>query len=93
MFNTLRFLMSTNGRPATRKTERQARLEMGVIRFGETSVSCVLRNLSEAGAALDVGPQRDIADRFTLIIFPSQKLYSCNVVWRNGRRIGVSFEK
>lgn len=77
--------MSTSERAKTRKTERKAVLDMGVIRFGDTSVSCVLRNLSETGAALDVGPQRDVADRFTLILFLTQRLYSCNVVWRKGR--------
>jgi hypothetical protein len=74
-----------------RKAKRRAVLEMGLIRFGDMSMCCVLRNLSEAGAALDVGPQRGIPDQFTLVAFPNKKIYSCNVVWRERRRIGVAF--
>jgi hypothetical protein len=74
-----------------RKAKRRAVLDMGLIRFGDMSMCCVLRNLSEAGAALDVGPQSGIPDQFTLVVFPNKKNYSCNVVWREGRRIGVAF--
>jgi hypothetical protein len=45
-----------------RKASRRPVLEMALIRFGEMSVGCVIRNLT---AALDVGSQRDIPDRFT----------------------------
>jgi hypothetical protein len=41
-----------------RRAKRRQVLDMGLIRFGDMSVSCVLRDLSEVGAALDVGPQR-----------------------------------
>ena len=75
-----------------RKHKRLKRLlEMGLIRFGECSVACVLRNFSEIGAALDVGVQDFIPDQFKLIIVPKKKVISCNVIWRKGSRIGVSF--
>jgi PilZ domain len=74
-----------------RRTNRRAVLDMGLIRIGEMSVSCVVRDISEGGATLDIGPQRGIPDQFTLIVLPKQKIYSCNVVWREYRRIGVSF--
>ena len=74
-----------------RKANHHHVLDMGLIRFGEMSVGCVIRNLTEAGAALDVGPQSDIPDQFTLIVVAKKKIYSCNVVWRKNRRIGVSF--
>ena len=74
-----------------RRAKRRQVLDMGLIRFGEMSVSCVLRDLSDAGAALDVGPQSGIPNHFALIALSSKKIYSCKVVWRNGRRIGVAF--
>jgi hypothetical protein len=74
-----------------RKTRRGPVLDMGLIRFGELSMSCVLRNMSEAGAALDIGSQVGIPDQFTLIVLPQKKIYSCNVIWRKERRIGVQF--
>ena len=74
-----------------RKKFRNRVLDTGLIRFGDMSVACFLRNLSEAGAALDVGPQSSIPDQFTLIVIQKRKIYSCNVIWRKGARIGVSF--
>jgi hypothetical protein len=74
-----------------RKTPRRRVLDTGLIRFGDFSVCCVLRNFSEMGVALDVGPQSFIPDRFTLIVVRKKKIYSCSVVWRKGTRIGVSF--
>ena len=74
-----------------RKAGRRHVTDTALIRFGEMSVGCVIRNLTDAGAALDVGPQGDIPDQFTLIVMATKKIYSCNIVWRKGRRIGVSF--
>ena len=76
-----------------RRAKRRQVLDMGLIRFGDMSVTCVLRDLSEVGAALDVGPQRGIPDQFTLIVVPKKKIYSCNVMWRIGGRIGVTFRQ
>jgi hypothetical protein len=74
-----------------RKTKRRRVLDTGLIRFGDMSICCVVRNLSEAGAALDIGAQCGIPDQFTLIVVPQKKIYSCAVVWRKDRRIGVRF--
>jgi hypothetical protein len=74
-----------------RKNKRRAILDSGLIRFGDMSMSCVIHNLSNSGVALDVGPQVGIPDQFTLIDVAAKKIYSCNVVWRKGRRIGVAF--
>jgi PilZ domain len=74
-----------------RKTRRRRVLDTGLIRFGDMSICCVVRNLSEAGAALDIGSHVGIPDQFTLIVVPQKKIYSCGVVWRKDRRIGVRF--
>jgi hypothetical protein len=73
-----------------RRAARRQVLDTALIRFGETSACCVVRNLSERGALLDIGSQTGIPDQFTLIV-PKKKIYSCNVVWRKGRRIGIAF--
>lgn len=75
-----------------RKTPRHRVLDTGLIRFGELSVCCVIRNFSDSGAALDVGPDGLIPDRFKLIVVRKKKVIPCNVVWRKGTRIGVSFD-
>jgi len=50
-------------------------MDMALIRFGEMSVSCVISNLTDEGAALDVGPQSDIPDQFTLIVMAENNLF------------------
>ena len=74
-----------------RKTQRRPALDKALIMFGDISIGCVLRNVSEGGAALDIGSQIGIPDQFTLIVLPQKKIYSCNVIWRKERRIGIQF--
>ncbi len=74
-----------------RRAKRRGVLDMGLIRIGDISVSCIVRNISDAGAALEIGPQSGIPDQFKLIVLPKQKIHACTVVWRKDRRIGVSF--
>jgi hypothetical protein len=74
-----------------RTTQRRPALEIGLIRFGDISASCVLRNVSEGGAALDIGSQVGIADQFTSVVLLQKKIYSCNVIWRKERRMAVQF--
>ena len=74
-----------------RQASRRRVMDLALIRFGEMSVGCVIRNLTDEGAALDVGPQNDVPDQFTLVVMTKKKIYSCNVVWRKNHRIGVSF--
>ena len=74
-----------------RKTRRDRVLETGLIRFGDLSVPCVIRNLSEIGAALEIGVQRFVPDQFTMIVVRKKKIYSCTVIWHKGTRLGVSF--
>ena len=73
-----------------RKASRRRVMDLALIRFGEMSVGCVVRNPTDEGDALDVGPQSDIPDQFTLVVMTKKKIYSCNVVWRKNHRIGVS---
>src|SRR5258708_38301253 len=69
-----------------RKTKRLRVLDTGLIRFGDMSICCVVRNLSEAGAALDIGSQVGIPDLFTLIVVPQKK----NLFVRRGVAKGSS---
>ena len=74
-----------------RKTPRRRVLDTGLIRFGELSACCVIRNFSDGGAALDLHPDCLIPDQFKLIVVRKKKVICCNVIWRKGSRIGVSF--
>jgi PilZ domain len=66
-------------------------LKAGTISFGGGAIDWTLRNLSDAGAALDVISPVGIPDRFTLLVDTDGKL-PCRIMWRKERRIGVRFE-
>jgi PilZ domain len=76
----------------SRAAPRHRVLKAGTIEFGGGAIDCTIRNLSNAGAALDVTSPVGIPDRFTLVL-PSDGLHmSCHVVWRKQRRLGVAFD-
>jgi hypothetical protein len=72
--------------PDARKTKRRHVLDVGLIRLGYMSICCVLRNLSEAGAALDVGSRANIPDQFTLIVVRSKKIQQRCLAQRSTHR-------
>jgi hypothetical protein len=75
-----------------RRTPRQRTLKGGTIIFGTApDIDCVIRNLTEIGAALEVGRSAGIPDHFTLLIKPEIVKRTCRVVWRSAKRIGVEF--
>jgi methyl-accepting chemotaxis protein len=76
-----------------RKNPRRRVLKSGTISFdrGE-SLDCVVRNISELGACLELESRVNIPADFTLIVKTAKMIRLCHVVWRAGRRIGVSFQ-
>lgn len=71
---------------------RQRVLKSGTISFAGGAIDCVMRNVSEGGAALDVESPVGIPDRFDLVMKAETLVRKCWVVWRKDKRIGVSFE-
>lgn len=68
-------------------------LKAGAIDFSSGgAISCIVKNLSVTGAALEVASPLDIPGRFTLIVQTEQLRRACHVVWRKERRIGVTFD-
>lgn len=55
------------------------------------AVSCVIRNMSSQGAALDVESSVSIPDKFDLLVDRNEAQYQCELIWRKARRIGVRF--
>ena len=68
-------------------------LEPGMIEFHGRAVSCLVRNLSESGAALDLISPREIPDRFTLALPLEGASHRCHLIWRREMEIGVSFQQ
>src|SRR5277367_2778825 len=68
-------------------------LEPGMIEFHGRSVWCLVRTLSESGAALDVIRPREIPDRFMLALPLGGASHRCRLIWRGDMEIGVNFQQ
>lgn len=75
-----------------RKVQRQRTLKAGIISFNRgAGIDCRVRNLSAAGACLDVVSQIGIPDEFVLVIETDNLSRPCRAIWRTATRIGVAF--
>ena len=64
---------------------RRRMLKAGTIEFGGGGIDCIVRNLSETGAALEVVTPLFIPDRFTLFI-PSDRSIQTALPYRLAQR-------
>jgi PilZ domain len=85
----LRALAETDGGGAA---TRDRTLEPGVIEFYGRKISCLVRNLSEAGAALNMVSPCAVPDRFTLALPLEGISHRCRLVWRRDVEVGVAFQ-
>jgi PilZ domain-containing protein len=74
-----------------RAAPRQRVLKSGVIEFNGGTIDCVVRNLSQTGAALEVASPVGIPPEFNLLMSGDRAHQHCKVVWRKDKRIGVRF--
>jgi hypothetical protein len=75
-----------------RRVPRHRTFKAGSINFSRAAViDCRVRNLSPAGACLEVASQFGIPDDFTLLIRSERRRQPCHVIWRTATRMGVEF--
>ena len=75
-----------------RKVQRHRTRKAGSISFNRAGgIDCRVRNMSPAGALLEVVSQVGIPDDFTLVIELDQLKQPCHVIWRTATRMGVEF--
>jgi hypothetical protein len=75
-----------------RKVQRHSTLKAGSIIFNRAAgIDCRVRNLSPAGACLEVASQVGIPDEFVLVIDVDHLKQPCHVIWRTSTRMGVKF--
>jgi hypothetical protein len=67
-------------------------LKAGTIEFDGGPVTCMVRNMSDGGAMLDVATVAGIPGYFTLILRADGRRMPCQAVWWREKRIGVAFE-
>lgn len=75
-----------------RRSIRRKVLRGGAIVFnnGASIIACVVRNLSEQGARLELESSLGVPEVFTLR-FNDGHAIDCAVVWRRQKTIGVTF--
>ncbi|MEO6380656.1 MAG: PilZ domain-containing protein [Nitrobacter sp.] len=74
-----------------RAAPRKRTLKTGTIEFGGGGIDCIVRNMSDTGAALSVESPVGIPSEFKLVIAADQVSRVCRVVWRKENRIGIRF--
>ena len=74
-----------------RAISRQRVFKAGTIEFGGAPVDCIIRNVSAAGAALEVACPFGIPHEVSLNILTRNERRHCYIVWRKANRVGVVF--
>jgi len=76
-----------------RGIQRRRTLKAGTICIDDKStIDCLVRDLSNAGAFFEIENAIGIPDRFTLVMKADRTKRTCHVTRRLVRRIGVRFE-
>ena len=77
-----------------RRSNTRTRVLKGAkITFDQgAAIDCVVRNLSRAGACLEVASPIGIPQTFALVLASDHLRRPCRIAWRTGHRIGVSFD-
>jgi PilZ domain len=76
-----------------RTGQRHRVLKGGTLHFnkGYSSLECVVRDLSETGARIQMGETFGVPSRFTMSISGEDERIEASLRWRNSRSIGLSF--
>jgi hypothetical protein len=75
-----------------RASRRYRTFKGGSISFDRfAGIECVVRNLSDGGACLELDCPGSLPADFSLIIRPENVRRSCRLVWRGEHRLGVCF--
>jgi PilZ domain len=65
--------------------------EPAYVSAGGSVMSCVVRNISVEGAAIDVENPAFVPQRFRLVMASDGSVRECSVAWIQKNRIGLSF--
>ncbi len=74
-----------------RRNPRTEMNEPAYVSSGGLVMSCVVRNVSAEGAAIEVDQPAFVPERFRLVMANDRAVYECKVVWIQDNRIGLTF--
>lgn len=73
-----------------RLSPRRSAFIAAKIQYGANSTDCVIRNISDTGAKIELGGVGKVPNTMKLIVDGHNPL-ACRVVWRTIREMGVQF--
>jgi hypothetical protein len=74
-----------------RKHPRTEINEPGFVSSGGSVMSCMVRNISAEGAAIEVDNPAFVPPRFHLVMANGSSVRECSIAWIQQKRIGVTF--
>ena len=74
-----------------RKHPRTEVSEPAYVSSGGSVMSCMVRNISLEGAAIDVENPAFVPAHFRLVMAKDSSVRECSIAWIQKNRIGVSF--
>jgi hypothetical protein len=74
-----------------RKHQRIEIEEPALVSAGGSVMSCVVRNISPQGAAIDVENPAFVPARFRLVRQSGALVHECSIAWIQNNRIGLVF--
>jgi len=74
-----------------RKYSRTEIDELAYVSSGGSVMTCVVRNISPEGAAIDVENPAYVPARFRLVMAKDSSVRECVVAWIRQNRIGLTF--
>jgi hypothetical protein len=74
-----------------RKYPRTEINEPAYVSANGSVMSCVVRNISPEGAAIDVENPAFVPPQFRLVMANDSSVHECRIAWIQQKRIGVTF--
>jgi hypothetical protein len=74
-----------------RISPRHRVMKPGKIGFNGSGIECLVCNVSESGAAIEIKGTICVPETFNLIVDSELISKDCRVVWRKYQRLGVTF--
>ena len=76
-----------------RTIQRRRTLLSAKISFNNSgsTLSCIVRDLSDGGARLQFEIPKDVPAEFDLILTNGNQKFASKVAWRSGNQVGVQF--
>jgi hypothetical protein len=78
--------------PNNRREHRQRTLKAGrIIVARQSTLDCLIRNLSERGALVEIGVAQALPPKFEFLLVDANTIRDAELRWQRGQRAGIEF--